>query len=592
MKRSEVSEALKWDTSKIYQSDEALYEALEEVKEKGKNLLKYKGEIAKSSASLLKFLKDFEDFAREAEKVGEYASLKYSEDTSNSTYQQMSQTVDNEIQSLFEDLSFINPEILKEDYETIQKYLEESDELKAYAHYFENLFRTKAYTLSEKEEKIIAAYSKLEVNPEATYSLFTNADMKFPSVEKDGEEISLSDANFTLLQEDPDRDFRKRTYENYYKVYKQFENTSASLLNGELSAHNIEAKLRGYSSARQMALFQDNIDEKVYDNLVEVVNDNVDLLHEYTELRRKFLGVDKLGFYDIYVPLVKDYEKKYTFDEARDLVLEALKPMGEDYCKVAREGFEKRWFDVCPNEGKRSGAFSAGSYDTEPYILLNFNGSVEDIFTVIHELGHSMHSYYTMSTQPYQYGTYSIFLAEIASTTNELLLLNYLLDHAEDKKEKVYLLNHAVNSFKSTVFRQTMFAEFEHEANKLVGANKPIPAFVLDQIYGDLNKKYFGDSIEVDDYISVEWARIPHFYMFYYVFQYATGFSSAVALSEKILHGTDQDRENYLGFLKAGESDYPLEVLKKAGVDMTGKKALEDAMAVCRKYLDELKENM
>ena len=302
------------------------------------------------------------------------------------------------------------------------------------------------------------------------------------------------------------------------------------------------------------------------------------------------MGVDDLGFHDIYVPLVEDYDRQIDFDEAKEIVLEAIKPLGEEYVKVAREGFEKRWFDVCPNEGKRSGAYSSGSYDTQPFILLNHTNTINDVFTIVHELGHSMHSYYTRSTQPYAYGSYSIFLAEIASTTNELLLLNYMLDHSQSEAETKYLLNYFVNQFKSTVFRQTMFAEFEHRVNKLVENAEPIPAERLHGIYKELNEELFGKDIKVDDYIAAEWARIPHFYMFYYVFQYATGFMSAVALSQKILHGTDADRQAYLGFLKAGESEYPIEVLKKAGVDMTNKKAMESAMDVARKAMKDLRE--
>nr|WP_244261676.1 oligoendopeptidase F [Anaerococcus hydrogenalis] len=402
----------------------------------------------------------------------------------------------------------------------------------------------------------------------------------------------MTDANFTNLELDPNREFRKEVYEKYYTVYKQFENTAASLLDGEMTANNTIAKLKKFDSARKMSLFANNIDEKVYDNLIEVIHDNIEIHRDYTSLRKKVLGLDDLGFEDIYLPLVEDYNKTYTFEEAKELILKALAPLGEDYIKKAREGFDDRWFDVMENDGKRSGGYSSGSYDTEPYILLNYNDSLDSLFTTAHELGHSMHSYYTRKTQPYIYGDYSIFLAEIASTTNELLLLNYMIDHAKDEKEKAYLLNHYVNSFKSTVFRQTMFAEFELEANKLVENSLPVTAEKLNQIYHDLNVDYFGEDIEVDKYISTEWARIPHFYMFYYVFQYATGFSSAVSLSEKILKGNKEDLEKYLNFLKAGKSKYPLQVLKEAGVDMSKKDSLQKAMDVCKEKLEELKKSL
>ncbi len=592
MDRKDIDKSLKWDTEKIYKTDEDFYKDVEEVKNLIEKTKTYKGRILDSADSLYDFLKTSEKLERKFSKLGVYASLKSDEDTRVAKYQEMTKIADNLLASLAQELSFITPEILSEDYEKVQRYIEEKEELKIYDHYFEDLFRNKDHTLGENEEKIIASFSKLSQNPQNTYMIFSNADLKFPKVKKGDEEIQITDANFTNLELDSNRKFRKEVYEKYYTVYKQFENTAASLLDGEMTANNTIAKLKKFDSARKMSLFANNIDEKVYDNLVEVIHDNIEIHRDYTSLRKKVLGLDDLGFYDIYLPLVEDYNKTYTFDQAKELILKALAPLGEDYIKKAREGFDDRWFDVMENEGKRSGGYSSGSYDTEPYILLNYNDSLDSLFTTAHELGHSMHSYYTRKTQPYIYGDYSIFLAEIASTTNELLLLNYMIDHAKDEKEKAYLLNHYVNSFKSTVFRQTMFAEFELEANKLVENSMPVTAEKLNQIYHDLNVDYFGDDIEVDKYISTEWARIPHFYMFYYVFQYATGFSSAVSLSEKILHGNKEDLEKYLNFLKAGKSKYPLEVLKEAGVDMTKKDSLQKAMDVCKEKLEELKKSL
>lgn len=590
MKRHEIDENLKWDTSLIYKEDDEYYKEIEEVKDLATKLTSYKGKITSDSQTLLDFLKDYEKLMRKFSKAAVYGHLKSDEDTSDSTYQQMNQTSTIAGAEVSEKLSFITPEILSADYEDIKKMLAEKEELKEYEHYFDDLFRSKDHVLSEDHEKIVASFSKLTENPVSTYMIFSNADMKFPTVEKGGKEVELTDANFTTLEEDKDRDFRRRVYETYYRIYKQFENTAASLLDGELTSHNIVAKLRKYDSARQMSLSANNLDEEIYDNLLEVVHENMDIHRDYTSLRKEFLGVDDLGFHDIYVPLVKDYEREIDFEEARDIVLEAIKPLGAEYVDVARKGFEQRWFDVMPNEGKRSGAYSSGSYDTQPYILLNHTNTIGDVFTIAHELGHSMHSYYTRSNQPYIYGSYSIFLAEIASTTNELLLLDYMLKNSQSEEETAYLLNYFVNQFKSTVFRQTMFAEFEHEVNKLVAKGEPIPAAKLDQIYGDLNRDYFGKDIEVDEYISTEWARIPHFYMFYYVFQYATGFMSAVALSQKILKGTDEDIKAYLDYLKAGESEYPIDVLKKAGVDMTNKDAMQKAMDVAREALEDLRK--
>ena len=589
MKRNEVEERLKWDTSSIYADDEGFYKDIEEVKELVGKLKEFKGKITSNRETFKEYLKLEEEFARKMEKAYVYSSLKSDEDTTVSKYQEMNQVAQNTYVFASSGLSFTSPEILSTDKAVIDKYLEDPD-LSYLKHYFEDRFRAKDHVLDEKSESILAAFGKLKNNPQNSYMIFNNADLTFPSVEKDGEEIKITNANFVTLQEDPDRDFRREVYEKYYKTYRQYSNTLASTLDGEFTAHNVEAKLRGYKSAREMSLFANNLPEEIYDNLLEVVHENADIHRDYTTLRKEYLGVDDLGFHDIYVPLVEDYDRQIDFDEAKEIVLEAIKPLGEEYVKVAKEGFETRWFDVMPNEGKRSGAYSSGSYDTQPFILLNHTNSINDLFTIIHELGHSMHSYYTRSTQPYHYGSYSIFLAEIASTTNELLLLDYMLKNSKSEAETKYLLNYFVNQFKSTVFRQTMFADFEHKVNKLVENAEPIPAERLHAIYKELNEDLFGKDIEVDEYISAEWARIPHFYMFYYVFQYATGFMSAVALSQKILHGTDADREAYLGFLKAGESEYPIEVLKKAGVDMTNKNAMESAMDVARKAMEDLRE--
>lgn len=589
MERKDIDQKLKWDTTSIYEKDEDFYEDIENVKNLADKLVGFKGKITASLDNFKDFIKLDEEFSRKLEKACVYASLKSDEDTRVTKYQEMDQVATNTYVALTEALSFVRPELLATDQEKIKEYLKDP-EIAHLSHYFEDIARYKDHTLDEKSEQIIASFGKTAQNPSATYMIFSNADMSFPSVEKDGEEIEITDANFVNLQQDKDRDFRREVYEKYYKTYRQFSNTLASTLDGDFSAHNTEAKLRGFSSAREMSLFANNLPEEIYDNLLGVVHDNVDIHRDYTTLRKEFLGVDDLGFHDIYMPLVKDYDRKIEFDEAKEIVLEAIKPLGEEYVEVARKGFETGWFDVCPNKGKRGGAYSSGSYDTQPFILLNYTNTIDDVFTVIHELGHSMHSYYTRSNQEYQYGSYSIFLAEIASTTNELLLLDYMLKNSKSEEETAYLLNYFVNQFKSTVFRQTMFAEFEHKVNKLVERGEPIPAERLHGIYKELNEELFGEDIEVDEFISVEWARIPHFYMFYYVFQYATGFMSAVALSQKILHGTDEDRAAYLNYLKAGESEYPLEVLKKAGVDMTGKDAMQKAMDVARDALKDLRE--
>ena len=591
MQRNEIDEKLKWNVEKIYATDEEFYSELDKINSLVEEVTKHKGHILDSADSLYDTLKDLEKVMRKAHKLMVYSHLRNDEDTRESKYQEMNAVASNVISNMSKELSFINPEILSNDTSLIDKYIEEKNELKIYRQFFDNMLRFKEHTLSEKEERIIASYNKLSENPVNTYMLFSNADISYKPAFKDGEEIKISDANFTDLEEDDNREFRKEVYENYYSSYKQFENTAASLLDGEVKSNVIRANLKKFSSAREMSLFENNISEEVYDNLIKVINDNMDIMHDYTTLRKKVLGVDELHFYDVYMPLVKSFDKKFTFDEAKEIVLNAIKPLGEEYVEIARKGFEDRWFDVCANEGKRSGAYSSGFYDTDPYILLNFTGGLDSIFTIVHELGHSMHSYFTRKNQPFVYGSYSIFLAEIASTTNELLLLDYMIKNAKDESEKAYLLNYYMHSFKSTVYRQTMFAEFEHEVNKLVEADKAVSANILDKIYRELNEKYFGKDMIVDDYISVEWARIPHFYMFYYVYQYATGFCAAVAFSQKILSGNQEDIDKYLGFLKAGESDYALNVLKKAGLDMADPNSIQKALDVAREKMNELKKN-
>lgn len=591
MKREQIDDKYKWNLKDFFESDEVFYELAKEACEKIESLKQYENTLGQSKEAFKNAIEEIFATRRLIGNLYTYSHLKNDEDTTDPVYQKMHKEAQNLYVKYSEAVSFFMPEILKIDREKLDEFLTD-ESLKKYKQYFDNLFRYKEHTLSESEEKMLASYEALSNNPVNTYALLTNADIKFEPVEKNGEKIELNNANFTLLEEDEDRDFRKEVYEHYYQSYKDIANTAASLLEGEINSHVIKARLKKFDSARQMSLFANNIDEAIYDKLVDTVNQNMDLMNEYTDLRKKKLGVDSLHFYDNYMPLVKGYDRKFTFEEAKDIVLKAVSVLGDDYRKIAEKGFDEGWVDVLTSDGKRSGAYSSGSYDSHPYILMNFNGNVDSVFTLAHELGHSMHSYYTRHNQDYIYGSYSIFLAEIASTTNELLLLDYLLKMSKDENEKLYLLNYYVDSFKQTVFRQTMFAEFEHQTNTLIEKSIPLTKDKLNDIYSELLKKYFGKSMEVDDYIAVEWARIPHFYMFYYVYQYATGFSSAVTFSKAILSGDQEKIEKYKDFLKAGESDYPVNVLKKAGIDIANDDTLDIAMQELKTKLHELKERL
>src|SRR5699024_2279802 len=451
--------------------------------------------------------------------------------------------------------------------------------------------RQRPHVLNEREEALLAEASEPMSSASNTFSMLNNADLKFPSIKNEnGEEVDLTHGRYIGFLKSKDRDVRKSAFKAMYDTYGEFINTFASTLTGTVKTDNFNAKVRNYDSARQAALDSNNIPEQVYDNLVEAVNEKLPLLHRYMRLRKKVLGMDELHMYDIYTPLVQDADMDIPYEQAQQYVLQGLEPLGDDYVSVLKKGFESRWIDVDENKGKRSGAYSSGAYGTHPYILLNWQDKLDDLFTLAHELGHSLHSYYTHKSQPFRYGNYSIFVAEVASTTNEALLNDYMLKHVDDEKQKLFLLNHYLEGFRGTVFRQTMFAEFEHEIHKRMQNGEAMTAESLTEIYYDLNKKYYGEDVVSDEEIGKEWARIPHFYMNYYVYQYATGFSAATTLAHNILNGEEGAVDRYLDFLKAGSSDYPIEVLKKAGVDMTSKEPILSALDVFEEKLNEMEE--
>lgn len=590
-KRSEVPLESTWRLEDIFATDEAWEEELAKLKQDIPQIEQYKGKLSESADSLYGLLKLQDELSERLGRLYTYSHMRSDQDTTNSHYQGLNSQAEMVLTTAGSSMSYIVPEILSMDEAKINSFLEEKEELQLYKKVLDEINRQRPHVLSEKEETLLAEASEPMGSSAQTFGMLNNADLTFPSIKnEDGEEVDLTHGRYSTFMESKDRRVREDAFKAMYDTYGKFKNTFASTLTGSVKAHNFEAKIRNYESARQSALDNNNIPEQVYDNLVEAVNEKLPLLHKYTALRKKVLGVDELHMYDIYTPLVKDVEMKVSYEEAKDYVTKGLAPLGSDYASILKEGFENRWIDVEENKGKRSGAYSSGAYGTNPYILMNWQDNVNNTFTLAHELGHSVHSYYTRKHQPFRYGNYSIFVAEVASTTNEALLNDYLLKNLDDEKQKLYILNHFLEGFRGTVFRQTMFAEFEHDIHIRAQNGEALTADKLTEIYYALNKKYYGEAVVSDEEIGLEWARIPHFYYNYYVYQYATGYSAATALANNILEGGAGSVDRYLDFLKAGSSEYPIEVLKKAGVDMTSKQPILDALAVFENKLNEMEK--
>ncbi|WP_431800147.1 oligoendopeptidase F [Halobacillus andaensis] len=590
-KRDEIPKERTWDLESIFETDEKWYKEFEQVKESLPEIEEYKGKLGESPEKLYNLLKLQDNISHRIGLLYTYAHMRNDQDTTNSYYQELNAKAESLYTKVASAMSFITPEILALPEGTIEQFLKENDDLKLYEHALKEITRRKDHVLSEKEERLLAGFSEIASNPSQTFGSLNNADLTFPSIKnEEGEEVDLTHGRYVGFLKSEDRDVRKNAFQAMYDTFGQFKNTFASTLSGNVKKNNYFATIKQYDRARESALDRNNIPEAVYDNLIEAVNERLPLLHRYVNLRKKVLELEELHMYDMYTPLVKDAEMKVSYEEAQDLVVNGLKPLGEDYVSTLKEGFANRWIDVEENKGKRSGAYSSGHYGTNPFILMNWQDDVNNLFTLAHELGHSLHSYYTHANQPYRYGNYSIFVAEVASTCNEALLNDYMLKKTNDKKEKLYLLNNFLEGFRGTVFRQTMFAEFEHEIHIQAQEGEALTADKLTQIYYDLNKKYFGDEIVIDDEIGLEWARIPHFYMGYYVYQYSTGYAAATTLAEQILSEGEPAVERYMNFLKAGSSDYPIEVLKQAGVDMTSKDPVYEALDVFEQKLTEMEE--
>ena len=585
--RNEIEEKYTWDLSTIFPTDETFEAELAQVSEEVKKAASLAGHLLDSADSLLTTTEVQLDLMRRIEKLYSYAHMKNDQDTRVAKYQEYQAKGMTLYSDFGQSFAFYEPEFMAITEEQYQAFLAEQPALQQYQHYFDKLLKKKAHILTQREEELLAGAGEIFGAAGETFAILDNADIVFPMVhDEDGNEVQLSHGNYITLVESKNREVRKEAYEALYSVYEQYQHTYAKTLQTNVKVHNYNAKVRKFSSAREAALSADFIPESVYDSLVSAVNKHLPLLQRYIALRAKILGISDLKMYDMYTPL-SETDYKFTYEEALAKSEEVLAILGEDYLSRVKTAFSERWIDVYENQGKRSGAYSGGSYDTNAFMLLNWQDTLDNLFTLVHETGHSMHSSYTRETQPYVYGDYSIFLAEIASTTNENILTEKLLEEVEDDATRFAILNHFLDGFRGTVFRQTQFAEFEHAIHKADQEGQVLTSEFLNELYADLNEKYYGLKKEDNPQIQYEWARIPHFYYDYYVFQYSTGFAAASALAEKIVHGSQEDKDKYLDYLKAGNSDYPLNVIKKAGVDMEKEDYLNAAFAVFERRLDE-----
>lgn len=589
--RNEVSDDLKWDLSRVFKNNQEWEQEYKQVAQEIKNLSKFKGTLAKSGKDLYEGITAILAVNRRLEKVYVYATMSSDVDTSNNHYLGFVAKAQSLANQMSAAIAFVDPEILSIPEETLAKFMQDEPRLENYRHRLEQITQKRPHTLPANEEKIIADAGDAMGTSANTFNVLTNSDMEYGYVQdEDGEMVQLSDGLYSLLIQSQDRNVRKNAFDVMYASYGQFENSLASTLSGEVKAHNFNARVHKYNSAREAALSENSVPTAVYDTLIKEVNSHLDLLHRYVALRKKILGLKDLQMYDMYVPLTGKPVLSYNFEEAKAEARKALAPLGEDYLKHVDYIFNNRVIDVVENQNKVTGAYSGGAYDTDPYELLNWEDNLDSLYTLVHETGHSVHSWYTRNTQPYVYGDYPIFVAEIASTTNENILTEYFLDKITDPKTRAFVLNHYLDSFKGTLFRQTQFAEFEQFIHETDANGQPLTADVLDEFYGNLNQRYYGDSVEPGGEIAMEWSRIPHFYYNFYVYQYATGFAAATALANKVVHGTEQERDAYINFLKSGSSDYPTEIMKRASVDMTKADYLRDAFDTFEKRLNEFEK--
>lgn len=590
MKRSEISDEYKWSVKDLYSSDELWNNDYEKALKSTQEKSSFEGCVMDSADTLADALSESEKDDYITERLYVYAFMRYYEDTSDGTYQQMSGKAQMLAVKMSEKYSFLVPEIMAADDDKVARFLD-SDKIKPYRHLLCDMLAKKEHTCSQKEEKLLAMASQMADSPSDIFSKFNNADVKFGKVhDEHGDEKELTSAGFSVFMESRNRNVRKEAFYALYRQYKSYINTLAASYYGNVKQAVFFANARNYESTLQMYLSGSFIPESVYTNLIDTVNNNLDKMHDYVSLRKKTLGVDELHFYDIYAPLTSDYTVKVSYENAKEIVLDALKILGDDYVSQVKKGYESGWVDVYENDGKRSGAFSWGAYGTHPYIFLNYTETLNDIFTLIHETGHAMHTYYSNETQPYTYAGYKIFVAEVASTCNEVILIDYLLKHSRSDEEKKYLYGHYLEQFKGTLFRQTMFAEFEMITHRMAQDGEVLNAESLCGTYKKLNEKYFGKDMVIDEEIAYEWARIPHFYTPFYVYQYATGFSAAVAIATKIINGDKEVLHGYREFLKGGSSMHPIELLSLCKIDMSKPDVIQDALNVFGSLIEDFKK--
>lgn len=585
--RSEIAQQDKWRIEDIYATDKAWEADYNECIRRAKEKCVYQGRLAESAQILYQALKESDEADLLVEHVYVYAFMKYYEDTANAVYQEMSGRAQAAVTKLSEKYAFLTPEILAIDQKKMQEYLN-SDTLALYRHALEDILAKKEHALSEKEERLLAMAGQVTASPNEIFSKFNNADVKFGTIlDENGNEVELTNGRYSVFMESNDRRVRENAFKALYRQYGNYKNTLAATYYANVKQACFYAKARKYDSTLQMYLSGSFIPEKVYHNLIETVHKNLDKMHAYVSLRKQVLGVDELHFYDIYAPMVSDITMKIPYEEAKDIALKALAPLGEEYLSKVKEGFESGWVDVYENTGKRTGAFSWGTYGVHPYVFLNYTDTLNDVFTLVHEMGHAMHTYYSNTNQPYPYAGYRIFVAEVASTCNEALLMQYLLKNCTDLSEKKYLMNHYFEQFKGTLFRQTMFAEFEMITHKMAEDGEVLSTQALCDVYRKLNEEYFGEDMVIDDEIALEWSRIPHFYTPFYVYQYATGYSAAIAIASKIFKGDEKTLKGYKQFLSGGCSMHPIDLLKLCGIDMESPQVIQEALDVFGKLLEE-----
>lgn len=589
-RRDEIPESDKWRIDKIYETPAKWNEELNKLKEEAPKLKDFEGKLG-NKEDLKAFLLLNEKLSRKLGKLYVYAHMRSHEDTSNPEMQSLVNKIDPYSAEFSSYTAYFVPEILSLKEGTIENFINEDKDLKQYKIYFEMILNEKPHILSKEVESVLASVSDCLGAPESIYSMLTNSDMTFGEiVDENGRKVELTEGNYISFIKSKDRKVREAAFKLLFGTYKKYENTLATSLTSSIKNFVFESKTRKYNSSLEASLKPNNIPVEVYYNALKTVDENMDALHRYVRIKKKLLNLEEIHMYDLYVPVIECKKEHLEYKDAISLVEEGLKPLGKEYLDIFNEGINEGWIDVYENKGKRSGAYSWGSYDTMPYVLLNYNYELNDASTLAHEMGHSIHSYYTRKTQPYIYGDYSLFCAEVASTTNEILLIHHLIEKETDKNKKLYLINQELEQIRTTVFRQLMFAEFELKTHEAIENGESLTSEVLCKMWKDINIKYFGEDMNVDEEISIEWARIPHFYSDFYVYQYATGYAAASSFANSILSKGEEAVEKYKGFLKAGGSMYPIDTLKVAGVDMTTSKPLKDTLDRFNELLDMLEE--